>query len=287
MKKVAVINDISGFGRCSLTAALPVLSALGVQCCPLPTAVLTGQTGYSYFHCTDLTDMTPQYTDAWGRNGERFDAIYTGYMTGAAQLKHVLDFVDHFYMEEELLLVDPVMGDGGHVYGMYSDELLAGMKELVRRADIITPNLTEACLLADIPIETAKDDRNAFLTARKASREIVRSLGNKEIVITGIPHVNALGRRSICNLVAGAESERTLDFPYFDRSFSGTGDLFASVVCGCKLNGIKTEDAVQIAGEFLCLGIEDTINTSSDPNDGVFFESHIGELIEAVKEIKQ
>ena len=115
MKKAAVINDLSGFGKCSLTAAIPVLSALGVQCCPLATAVLTGQTGYPYFHCTDLTDMMPQYIDAWAQNNAHFDAIYSGYMTGRKQIEHLLDLITQFRRDDTLLLVDPVMGDDGRV----------------------------------------------------------------------------------------------------------------------------------------------------------------------------
>jgi len=109
-KKRAVINDLSGFGKCSLTAALPILSSLGVQCCPLATAVLTGQTGYSYYHCTDLTDMMPKYTDAWTKNQIQFDAIYSGYMTDCTQITYLLDFLQQFRKADTMLLVDPVMG---------------------------------------------------------------------------------------------------------------------------------------------------------------------------------
>lgn len=151
MKKAAVIHDLSGFGKCSLTAAIPVLSALGVQCCPVATAVLTGQTGYPCYHCTDLTAMLPDYIDAWGKNNAHFDAIYSGFLTGAKQISQVLDFIHHFREEHTLLLVDPVMGDDGNAYPFFTPGLLNGMKELTLEADVITPNLTEACLLADIP----------------------------------------------------------------------------------------------------------------------------------------
>lgn len=102
MKKAAVIHDLSGFGKCSLTAAIPVLSALGVQCCPVATAVLTGQTGYPYYHCTDLTAMLPDYIDAWGKNNAHFDAIYSGFLTGSEQISQVLDFIRYFREEHTL-----------------------------------------------------------------------------------------------------------------------------------------------------------------------------------------
>ena len=150
MKKAAVIHDLSGFGKCSLTAAIPVLSALGVQCCPVATAVLTGQTGYPCYHCTDLTAMLPDYIDAWGKNNAHFDAIYSGFLTGAEQISQVLDFIHHFREEHTLLLVDPVMGDDGNAYPFFTPGLLNGMKELTLEADVITPNLTEACLLPQL-----------------------------------------------------------------------------------------------------------------------------------------
>ena len=162
MKKAAVIHDLSGFGKCSLTAAIPVLSALGVQCCPVATAVLTGQTGYPCYHCTDLTAMLPDYIDAWGKNNAHFDAIYSGFLTGAEQISQVLDFIRQFREEHTLLLVDPVMGDDGNAYPFFTPGLLNGMKELTLEADVITPNLTEACLLADIPEDALLHCRTVF-----------------------------------------------------------------------------------------------------------------------------
>ena len=115
MKKAAVFNDLSGFGKCSLTAAIPVLSAQGVQCCPMASAVLTNQTGYEYHKCTDLTDMIKDYIDNWQKNNAHFDGIYSGFMTGSKQIELFMDFLDVFYEENTMLLVDPVMGDDGNI----------------------------------------------------------------------------------------------------------------------------------------------------------------------------
>lgn len=144
MKKVAVFNDISGFGKCSLTAAIPVLSVLGVQCCPIPSAVLTAQTGYDYYKVTDLTAMISDFTEAWKKNNASFDGIYSGFMTGNEQVSLFLDFLKEFNTDDTFLLVDPVMGDDGETYSIYSHELLEGMKLLTKQANLITPNLTEA-----------------------------------------------------------------------------------------------------------------------------------------------
>ena len=221
MKKAAVIHDLSGFGKCSLTAAIPVLSALGVQCCPVATAVLTGQTGYPCYHCTDLTAMLPDYIDAWGKNNAHFDAIYSGFLTGAEQISQVLDFIRQFREEHTLLLVDPVMGDDGNAYPFFTPGLLNGMKELTLEADVITPNLTEACLLADIP-------ENALLHCRtntdllKLAEDVALRLQKKashpqDVVITGVKCRDEK-HPVIYNIAATANGIYRHESPFFDLS---------------------------------------------------------------------
>ena len=282
MKKAAVINDLSGFGKCSLTAAIPVLSALGVQCCPLATAVLTGQTGYPYFHCTDLTDMMPQYIDAWTQNNAHFDAIYSGYMTGRKQIEHLLDLITQFRCDDTLLLVDPVMGDDGRVYGIYSDDLLDGMKELSRKADVITPNLTEACLLSGIDIAKAMNyhDAESFLSFASETAEKLRELAERpqDVVITGVK-CRKEETPFIYNIAVTERGVHTSRSHLFNRSFSGTGDLFASVLCGCRVNGMTTEDSIDLAGRFLYHSIADTMNDNIPPNDGINFEKYLVDLL--------
>ncbi len=282
MKKAAVINDLSGFGKCSLTAAIPVLSALGVQCCPLATAVLTGQTGYPYFHCTDLTDMMPQYIDAWTQNNAHFDAIYSGYMTGRKQIEHLLDLITQFRRDNTLLLVDPVMGDDGRVYGIYSDDLLDGMKELSRKADVITPNLTEACLLSGIDIAKAMNyhDAESFLSFASETAEKLRELAERpqDVVITGVK-CRKEETPFIYNIAVTERGVHTSRSHLFNRSFSGTGDLFASVLCGCRVNGMTTEDSIDLAGRFLYHSIADTMNDNIPPNDGINFEKYLVDLL--------
>ena len=282
MKKVAVINDLSGFGKCSLTAAIPVLSALDTQCCPLPTAVLTGQTGYAHYYCTDLTDMIPQYIDAWKKQGESFDGIYTGYTTGMNQIRWIMQFLDTFCEENTFLLVDPVMGDDGHVYHMFTEELLPGMRELTQKAHLITPNLTEACLLCGLSVDqqfrcTGEQEllEFAFSLAHKLH---ARAHVNQDVVITGIK-CHTKKEDEICNVIVTPEGESVCRSVYFNQSFSGTGDLFASVLCGCKVNGWKTKDAVTLACDFLCQSIKDTMPDYKDRNDGIHFEPHLSILM--------
>lgn len=283
IKKVAVINDLSGFGKCSLTAAIPVLSVLGVQCCPLPTAVLTGQTGYEHYSCMDLTDMMPQYIERWRENEVHFDAVYSGYMTGASQLRHLEEFLSHFRERGTFLLVDPVMGDDGKVYRMYSPEMLEHMKALTRRADLITPNLTEACLLTGTNL-----NKTALYRKSESCLSFAEELGNmlrdaasraQDVVITGIKCPDD-PVPFIYNLAVTENGTSLCRSHYFNRSFSGTGDLFASVLCGARMRGMNTVSAMRLAGSFLYHSIADTMNENIDRNDGVNFEKYLRELID-------
>jgi pyridoxine kinase len=291
LKKAAVINDLSGFGNCSLTAAIPVLSALGVQCCPVATAVLTGQTGYADFSCTDLTAMMPEYTDCWRKNQVHFDAIYSGYMTDDIQISHLMDFLAHFHEPDTLLLVDPVMGDNGHTYKIFSPELLAGMRQLAQKADLITPNLTEACLLAgknpDIVSECSDGDAGLSLARELAQSLRSSALTQQDVVITGIRCSGDAPSDSnvscICNVAATADGIYECRSRLFARSYSGTGDLFASVLCGCRLNGMTTADAIDLAVRFLSLGIADALREDVPGNDGIHFEKHLITLIQATQ----
>lgn len=281
MKKIAIINDLSGFGKCSLTAAIPVLSALGCSACPLPTAVLTNQTGYKEHFCQDLTHTMQEFTTYWKRNHASFDAIYTGFVTGAQQLTQISLFLQEFLKEETMLLVDPVMGDDGDVYSIYSDSLLAGMKELSLQANLITPNLTEAALLAGKSADAymhyqRKEDllKFALETGQILQEQAKRP---QEIIITGIKSTQE-EVPNIYNLAITRDGHSLCQSPYFDRSFSGTGDLFASVLCGCKVKGIPTEDAVKLAMEFLLAGILDTMKENIPPEEGIHFENHLNLL---------
>lgn len=287
MKKAAVMNDLSGFGKCSLTAAIPVLSAMGVQCCPLPSAVLTGQTGYEFYYSKDLTDMIPSYTEAWQKNNVHFDAIYSGYMTGGHQISHFMNFIDVFYKDDTFLLTDPVMGDDGSTYPTYSQELLDSMKLLTKKADLITPNLTEACLLTDTDFSkvTRYSDKENLL---KAAEEIALKLRDQadkkngsiqqDVVITGIKCIRD-SVPFIYNLAATNNGVFTNKSHFFNRSFSGTGDLFASVMCGARMNDIPTEEAIKLASSFLYHSIADTMNDDTAAEDGVNFEKFLTELI--------
>ncbi len=278
MKKVALINDLSGFGRCSLTAAIPVISALGVTCNPVTTAVLTGQSGYEHFYCKDMTDMIPKYIDAWKKNNVYFDGIYSGYLTGANQIDYVNDFLDEFLLENTFLLVDPVMGDNGEGYKMFSDQLLEKMRSLVKRAKLITPNFTEACMLADVDYHKLNgiEDKDKLFEQIEYIAKAIKTMANDEleIIVTGI-RVSKADGQYIYNYALTNEGNYKVCTSSVDKSFSGTGDLFASTVCGLKMNGMSTRKAMEIATRFIYKSIADTANENIPGTDGINFEGNL------------
>lgn len=275
-KKAVVINDLSGFGKCSLTASIAVLSAMGVQPCPLPTAVLSAQTEFENYVCKDLTGMMPEYIDAWKKNGERFDAIYTGYFANEEQIGYAAELCDTFRTDGCMLLVDPVMGDEGKLYPAYRPSALKSMKKLARRADIITPNLTELCLLAD-------DDYSSLVSHSEESDyfdRIIRaaeSLHNKQMIVTGIETGGEM-----CNLVLSDGEVKVIRGKRRDVRFSGTGDLFSSVICGGILNGKAPYEAALLAARFVERSIDDTLIGPHDPLYGVDFEKNLSILTEVI-----
>ena len=245
MKKAAVIHDLSGFGKCSLTAAIPVLSALGVQCCPVATAVLTGQTGYPCYHCTDLTAMLPDYIDAWGKNNAHFDAIYSGFLTGAKQISQVLDFIRQFREEHTLLLVDPVMGDDGNAYPFFTPGLLNGMEELTLEADVITPNLTEACLLADVPCEHADWQKLMDRLSENGASVLITSAGD-----------------AVVGVDARTGMRFNIPFERVPGEHWGTGDRF----CALLLDGLAHKMPFDRAAKRASDGVYEALKTENPAN---------------------
>ncbi|MGN0421346.1 MAG: pyridoxamine kinase [Lachnospiraceae bacterium] len=279
-KKIAVINDLSGFGRCSLTAAISVLSAMGVQACPLPTAILTAQTEYPSYYCDDYTDKMEYFRSEWEKMGQHFDGIYTGYVASVAQINQIFRFIDTFDTPDTFLLVDPVMGDDGQTYSMYTPSLLRQMKLLVQRADIITPNLTELCLLTDANYQNMnhmKDSDELFSTIQKLGQQLCKT-GPQNIIVTGIHFQKDDNTKAIGNLYITAKDSFLVSFPYIGGSYSGTGDLFASCIAGGVARGDSIADAIQLAGEFLELALADSVKEQVPCNDGVNYEQFLCHL---------
>lgn len=290
-KKIAVINDLSGFGRCSLTAAISVLSAMGVSPCPLPTAILSAQTGYPSYYCDDYTDKMEYIRREWKNMGAKFDGIYTGFVAGEEQIRQIFRFLDTFHHDGSFLLVDPVMGDDGIHYDMFTDTLLSLMKELVFRAEIITPNVTELCLLTDTDYEHIAGIRQPGLLPEKNGYSepllheiaiLAQSLCRqqvKHVVVTGIRFTDQDGIQKMGNLYATENSYEMFSFPYVGGSYSGTGDLFASCLCAGIARGDDIPSVIQTAGTFIELALSDSVKERIDRNDGVNYEKYLSLLI--------
>jgi len=282
MKKIALINDLSGFGKCSLTAAIPVISIMGIQACPLPTAVLSAQTGFEDYYCDDYTDRMNCFTDHWKKLGISFDGIYSGYLAGAEQIDKVLYFLEKFKEKHTLYLADPVMGDHGKTYKMFTEKLLAGMKQLTKQADVITPNLTELCLLADVAYEEvvlACQTEDYIKKIQDIAQELLKKATRQQsIIVTGILRQKD-GLEYVGNLAVSRKETVFIETPYTGRGFSGTGDLFASVVCGSIVKGLTIHQAMEKATSFLHTAIEDASKQNIPSNHGVNFENYLASLI--------
>ena len=277
-KKVAVINDLSGFGRCSLTAAISVIAAMGVQPCPLPTAILSGQTGYPSYYCDDYTEKMDAIRKEWKKMDVSFDGIYTGFMPTGRQIEKVFHFLDSFYTKKTFLLVDPIMGDDGRKFGIFTPELYSMMKELVMRADIITPNLTELCIPTDTDyrmIDQMTDERHLLTIVEQMARNLIAK-GPREIVVTGIRFRDgAEGEQKMGNLAVTKKEKMLAAFPFVGESYSGTGDLFASVVAGGKARGDSLDTVIRQAGRLIELAIKDAVQEGVPRNDGVNYEQFL------------
>ena len=277
-KKVAVINDLSGLGRCSLTAAISVLSAMGIQTCPLPTAILSSQTEYPSYYCYDFTDKMDYFRQEWKKLGTCFSGIYTGYVASVPQIEEIFHFLDTFQTPDTFLLVDPVMGDDGMTYDMYTSEFLSAMKELTARADVITPNITEFCLLTDMDYNTLQNSSlslHQLISCLKDASHTLTAERAKKILITGICFTTDDGIPKIGNLLLDGSSHFLSAFPCCDGSYSGTGDLFASCITGGLARGTSLTEMIQIAGSFLEKALADSVKEQVPVNEGVNFEKYL------------
>ena len=273
MKRIVTIQDISCIGKCSLTVALPIISACGVETAVIPTAVLSTHTAFDGFTFRDLTDEIPPIAAHWKAQGMAVDAIYTGYLGSFQQLEIVSQFFDQFKTPENLILVDPVMADNGALYAGFTPEFVQEMAKLCGKADIIVPNLTEACYLLNIPYpgeDYTRADIQHILTE-------LGKLGCKQVVLTGVSlEPGRLG-------VMAYDTEKQTFFEYYNEkmpsSFHGTGDVFASVVVGAMMRGCSLEDALRLAVDFTLESIRKTVADPEHRWYGVNFEEAIPLLV--------
>ena len=271
--RVAAIHDMSGFGRCSLTVAIPILSAMGLQCCPLPTAFLSTHTGgFEGFTFLNMTDELPKVAAHWKSLGLDFRAVYSGFLGSERQITIVEDFLRKFRGPDTVAVIDPVMGDHGAVYQTYTPAMCAGMTRLAELADVITPNLTEAALLLGIPYRELP-------TGEAGCREIVERLslnGRRSVVLTGASTAPELTGAMCFDARTGrTEAVQTRRVP---QEFHGTGDVFASVLTGALVQGASLPNAARQAVDFVRACAERTAKAGIPMREGVEFEPLLGLL---------
>ena len=280
IKRIAAIHDISGFGKCSITVALPVISASGVECACLPTALLSTHTGgFSGYTFKDLSDEMLPIARHWKNEGVEFDGIYSGYLASAEQEKMLEEIIKILATEKTKIIVDPVMADNGQYYSNLGDEMCVAFRRLCKKADIITPNITEAALLTDLPFKEGVHDKDYLNSLAEGLSEICNGI----IAITGVcPDENSVGVFAF-NKKTGEECLSVRKAK--EGIFHGTGDIFASAFSSLMIRGAGLEEAAETAISLVGDSIDRTVERKTPRRNGVDFEGALPAYIIKVSEL--
>jgi pyridoxine kinase len=269
VKRIAALHDLSGFGRASLTVIIPTLSAMGYQVCPAPTAVLsTHSGGFSDYSFTDLTDSLPSFFAHWKKLKLDFDCIYSGFLGSPKQALIVSDMIDTFRTSKTLVVVDPVMGDYGKLYNSITPQMIPSMQKLLKKADIIVPNYTESALLLD-------EDPDIMITMPQLKERLkfLSNLGPATVVITGVENEK--------NQIFTAAYQRDCDvcwkvsYKHLPANYPGTGDVFASVMIGCLLEGESLPVSIDRGAHFISQCINASRGYDYPVRDGILLEREL------------
>lgn len=273
VKRIAAVHDLSGFGRVSLTVVIPVLSSMGFQVCPLPTAVLSSHTQYPQFSILDLTDEMPRIIAEWKKLDVQFDAFYTGYLGSLRQVQIVSDFIDDFRQPDDLVVVDPVLGDNGRLYTNFDESMIREMRHLAAKADVITPNLTELFYLMDKPYKADNTDEEL-----KTYLRFLSDAGPQVVIITSVPVHGESHKTSVYAYNRVGDRYWKITCPYLPAHYPGTGDTFTSVITGALLQGDSLPIALDRATQFILQGIRATFGYEYDNREGILLEKVLHNL---------
>ncbi len=269
-KKIAVINDMAGFGRCALSVSMPIISAMKVQCCPIPTAIFSNHSAFPSFMFKDMTADMQAYVDEWKKIGLTFNGISSGFMGSKEQIDLVIKFIKEFSTKDTLVIIDPIMGDNGKTYATYTPQMCQEMKKMVAYADILTPNLTESCILTDTPFHDGKWKKKELETLAKK----LGLMGPKKIVITGIPQGEFIANYCYEN----GKEPKLLRTHKVGTSRPGTGDVFAAIISADAVNGVDFQVSVKKASNFVKKCILRSMEMGLPVTDGVCFEEVLDKL---------
>ncbi len=276
MKRIVTIQDISCVGKCSLTVALPIISAMGVETAILPTAVLSTHTMFQNYTFKDLTDQMRPIAAHWKKEQIDFDAIYTGYLGSSDQIEIVADLFEEFRKEDNLIFVDPVMADNGKLYPLFDLAFARKMARLCSLADVIVPNITEACFLTGTEYRESLEEKDVELLLHRLAQLGTR----KAVVLTGVSLEE--GKTGVAGLdVRTGEMFRYIH-PRIPVSYHGTGDIFSSTAVGALMNGLSLQDALKIAADYTVACIQETMDNDKEKKYGVNFELVLPQLLKAL-----
>jgi len=273
LQRVAAIHDLSGFGKASLTVVIPILSTMGIQVCPLPTAILSTHSKFKGFFIKDLTTEMEEIIRHWKALELQFDAIYSGFLGSPAQIEVVKRFIHDFRNEDTLVVIDPVLGDDGRVYSTMTQQMVEGMRTLAELADVITPNLTELALLIGEPYKENLTEQEARQWMQKALQ-----LGPKTIILTSVPQPGLPRRTAVLAYDKSDGRCWKVSCDYIPASFPGTGDAFASIITGSLLQGDSLPIAIDRAVQFISYAVRATFGHKYDPTEGLMLERVLGNL---------
>lgn len=287
MKRVVTVQDISCLGKCSLTVALPIISAMGVETCVIPTAVLSTHTVFKGFTFHDLTGEIAPVMEHWKKEDFRFDAIYTGYLGSFEQLELMKKLIADFGGRETLAIVDPCMADNGKLYPGFTQEFAFAMAKLCGKADIVVPNMTEASFMLGVPYRAGGTYDEAYL--KKILRDIA-AMGAKKVVLKGVEFPedqpsfkNVAGKIGIVAYDAEKDTFSSYFHDKVNQNFHGTGDIFASVFTGAYLRGLTLEESYSLAADFVVEAIKETISHENHNWYGVDFEAVFPYLVKRLE----
>ena len=277
--KIAAVHDISGIGRCALSVILPVLSAMDMQACPVPTAVLSSHTGgYDGYTFVDLTDTMEEYFKHWKRERVEIDCLYSGFLGSSKQIDILLNVIDDFKMQDKLVVVDPVFADDGELYKTFDKTIISEMKRLIKKAHIITPNITEAEFLLG---GNVLNDYSADEIKKRL--KTLCGIGPDICVITSVP----MGE-TVCSVAYDNADGRywRVKCDYVPAKYPGTGDIFTSVMCGAILQGDSLPVSMERAVSFVGAAIRATFGYKTEIREGVAFEKVLHMLSKLPPDLK-
>lgn len=274
IKKVAAINDLSGVGRAALTTIIPILSSMGIQACPFPTAILSTHTG-GFKDCSivDLTDTMRGYMKHWKQENIEFDCIYSGFLGSVEQVDIIIDFIEDFKTDSNIVVVDPVMADDGKLYSTMDHKMVCEMRKLIEKADIITPNLTEALYL----LGKEHKEINNYEEIRSMMAEL-SEIGPRIVIITSVPDYTLSNNINVLAYDKKDNKFLKVTREYIPVQFPGTGDTFTSVLIGNLLNGHCLLEAIERSVEFVSIAIKESIKFSYPKREGVLLEKVLRKL---------